>query len=251
MLALAAGLITALVAGALAALRATPTGGARLAADMPVREGPQPAVVAASRAALALAPEAGPPRPSAPPPGATAAQWAALEAQMRSQPGGAAELRRVADYLHWGDAWQRWLDARAAGASPDALAADARILQAGLAERLARRELGAAEARQIHAVLVASSVEDPGERARALQAYDAELARVQPADDARRAAFSRRQADLVAAWPAAGGGRDHPGLAEALEAQRREFWSDSPSGAAKSAVPASLHPPGSVDGGPR
>lgn len=174
---------------------------------------------------------------AAPPPGLDAAQWAALQADLASRPDGAPELQRITEYLHWSHAWQRWLDERAAGTPAAQLTADAVAVQAGLGDRLARREVGAAEARQIQAMLLEAIEPDPQQRARRMQAFDGALAgRTTPADP-RAAEFQRRQAGLVAARHAAGGepAEADAALASALESLRREVWAGPPAASAQSA----------------
>lgn len=217
--------------------------------------------VLALLAVLALSPEAAAPRPAGPlaapaanleptlpqvapstppaspkpapaaagtrPPGVSAAQWAALGAEMALRPDGEAELARLDAYFRFADAAQRFHRARPAGASAE-LSALARTVDEALPERLRQRELSAAEARQLKIAILEVQVADAGERASRLQQWQQALpGNALPiiAPDARQAEFLRRQDALVAAWsaqPAAQ--RDARSLEQQLEALRRSSF---------------------------
>lgn len=155
------------------------------------------------------------------PPGVTGAQWQALRDELRAQPGGDAELRRIADYLAWSDLLRRFRAAQGDAAERLRLA---RALDAGLPARLRAGEVSAAEARQIEIALLDVMLDDPAERAPALQRWIA--ANTTPAStDPRQAEFERRQAAIVAVHPAQPPGtRDAAALERDLEALRREVF---------------------------
>lgn len=153
----------------------------------------------------------------APPPGLTAQQWAAVEAELASHPTPAAERARLIAYFTWSDAVQRWRDARGDVALAQQLAN-------GLPERMAQREVSAAEARQLQAALLLTLEPDEARRVAALKAFDARLP-APAAPDPRQQAFQRSQAALVSAWqarPAAE--RDPAALARDIEALRRTHF---------------------------
>lgn len=163
------------------------------------------------------------------PPGVSAAQWAALQAEMAARPDGAHELRRLADYLVWSDDLQRWRAGRAAPQASAEHGALALRIEAGLEERLLQREVSATEARLIKTALLQARLPDAEQWGDALQRWQA----AQPAgafsqnpqQDPRQAEFQRQQAMLVAAWqaqPAAT--RDHQALTAQLEALRRSTY---------------------------
>lgn len=178
--------------------------------------------VAAAPVPASLAAAAG-----AHPPGVTAEQWAALEAELRTRPDGAAERSRLIDYFTWADAVQRWRT------TPQD-AALAAAVDAGLDQRLQNREVSAAEARVLKAALLATLEPDATRRAAALQAYEGGLP-TSAGPSAREKAFQRQQAALVAAWqarPAAE--RDPAALTRQLDALRRTHFAAT---AASSPVP--------------
>jgi hypothetical protein len=187
----------------------------------------RPAVVsgAATPAAAATATPAA--APGTHPPGVTAEQWAALEAELRTRPDGAAERSRLIAYFTWADAVQRWR-----AAPQDATLAA--TVDAGLGQRLQQREVSAAEARLLKAALLATLEPDETRRAAALQAYDSSLP-TPAGPSAREQAFQRQQAALVAAWqarPAAE--RDPAALNRQLDTLRRTHFASPP---ASSSVP--------------
>jgi hypothetical protein len=192
-------------------------------------EPPEPSVPAAPPAApvaQAVTPAATPgsvgPAPVSPtPPGVTTAQWAALEAELQTRPDAAAERQRLIGYFGWADAVQRWRAAR----HDVALAG---VVDAGLAQRLAGREVSAAEVRQLKAALLETLEPDAARRTAALQAFDASLP-APAGPDPRQRAFQQQQAALVAAWqtrPAAE--RDAAALARQLDALRRKHFAPMP-----------------------
>lgn len=195
----------------------------------PVAAAPLPAANPAARLAavpptprLAAPPAAPAHAAAAPPPGVSADEWARIEAELAMQPDGAAELRRLAAYLAWSHAARRWRDPALPAGERGALAAQ---VEAGLDERLRRREVSAAEARLIKAALLESRIADDETRAAALARWQA----AQPGGafaaaqaDARQAGFAREQAALVTAWSARPAAQRDPAALEAeLEALRR------------------------------
>ncbi len=174
-----------------------------------------------------MATTAPPAAAAAHPPGVTAEQWAALEAELRTRPDGAAERHRLIGYFSWADAVQRWR-----AAPQDATLAAA--VDAGLGQRLHNREVSAAEARALKAALLATLEPDATRRAAAQQAYDSSLPTT-AGPSAHEKAFQRQQAALVAAWqarPAAE--RDPAALTRQLDALRRTHFAAP---AASSTVP--------------
>jgi hypothetical protein len=180
-----------------------------------------PAVdLAVSDRPMSVAGVPGLPAASETPPGLTGAQWAAVEASLRGRPEAAAERQRLWAYFSWQDAVRRW---RADPAGP-ALAA---AVRAGLSERLARREVSAAEARQLEATLLGALEPDPARREAALQAFDAARPGAEP-PDARTLAFQRAQAAAVAAWSATPAAqRDPAALKSELERLRRQHFAQA------------------------
>ena len=143
---------------------------------------------------------------------------------MRSQPDGAAEMARIADYLAWADTLRRF---RAAGADVTERQRLALSLDAGLAARIRAREVSAAEARQIKIAILDATQADAAERAATLKrwlAAETVTAAAQP--DPRQAEFEQRQAALVATWAAKPpGARDSSAALERdLEALRRQIY---------------------------
>jgi len=209
------------------------------APDQPLRGGAAPQPAPAARAETALPSPAGLPTAAPavavavaaapatePPPGVSRAQWAQIEAEAAQRADAPAELQRLRAYLEWSDALRRFRDARAAGARAAELAALARSLDEGLAERIRQAELSAGEARQIKNAVLEVTVADEALRAEQLRRWAAaELAPAVPADP-RQAAFERRQVEVVAAWsalpPAA---RDPAALERELEALRQQSFS--------------------------
>ena len=187
---------------------------------------------AGTSAVVAAVPAAGniaTPNPAIPP-GLTAEQWAALEAEWRARPDGASERQRVLAYLTWSDAMRRW---RANPADVDL----ARSVDAGLPDRLALREVSAGEARQIKAALLATLEPDEARRTAALQAWDATVPAA-AGPDARQRSFQKQQAALVAAWQARPvAERDPAALARQIEQLRRTHFSPVAAGVS-AGVPA-------------
>lgn len=140
-----------------------------------------------------------------------------MEAELASHPAPAAERARLVAYFTWSDAVQRWRDARGD-------AGLARQVAAGLPERLAQREVSAAEARQLQAALLLTLEPDEARRVAALQAFDASLP-APAAPDPRDQAFRKSQAALVAAWQARPAEQRDPAvLARDIEALRRTHF---------------------------
>lgn len=157
------------------------------------------------------------------PPGVSAEQWAALEAELAGQP---RELERLAAHYAFADLVRRY---RATPAG-DARRALAQQIDAGLDARLEAGELSAGEARLIKLAMLRELQPDEATRRIALSQWETALAarpdgaaaqqlRAQDED------FQRRQQQLVAAWrarpPAA---RDPKELERELEALRRAVY---------------------------
>lgn len=155
------------------------------------------------------------------PPGLTDAQWAAVLARLAGQPDAAAERQRLAAYFGWAHAVQRWR------ATPGDTAL-ARQVDTGLPERLAQREVSAAEARQLKLALLQTLSPDDATRAAALQAFDEALP-APATPDPRQQAFAQAQSAVVAAWQAQPTDqRDPQALARDLAALRQSHYSDAP-----------------------
>lgn len=176
---------------------------------------PRPGPAGAERAA----------RDAEPPPGMTRARWQALQAELGAQPGGAAEIARIARYLTWAELLRRFRDTPD-GAERQRLAL---ALDAGLAERLHAGEVSAAEARQIKAAILEAMPGDPAARAAAVQRWIAAEVGPAPATDARQVPFERRQAEIVAVWSAQPPAmRDRVALERELDMLRREHFATGP-----------------------
>jgi len=159
------------------------------------------------------------------PPGISPEQWAALQTQLSGRPDGLPELHRLAEYFAWTDALRRFREARRGDAAVTDLRPLAQTLDDGLAERLRRSEVTAAEARQIESAVLEAIEPDTSRRAERLERWSAaQLAPPAPVDP-RQAEFERRQSLLVAAWSAQpSAARDPSALARELEALRRETF---------------------------
>jgi hypothetical protein len=171
----------------------------------------------------------GAPAPAAAPPGVGAAQWQQLREQLLQQPGGAAELQRVADFLAYQDALNRFRRLRGAGAGSEELRQIASVLDAGLAQRLQRNELSLPEARLVKLAVLDVLQPDDDARRSALARWDASVA-APPRPDPREQAFEREQAALVSRWSAQPQAqRDPAQLQRELDAlRRRSFAASSP-----------------------
>jgi hypothetical protein len=162
--------------------------------------------------------EPAPPALAGVPPGVSAEQWVRIEREHAGRP---AELRRLIDYLVYADVMQRFR-----AAAVDQRRPLAQALDAGLDERLARREMTAAEARLVKiAVLDVLMPGDDGGRAAALQRWQAAVQPPATAPDARDGEFQRRQAAVVQAWMARPATqRDPQALERELDSLRRSIF---------------------------
>lgn len=159
------------------------------------------------------------------PPGVTPAQWAELQHELAGRPD---ELARLQAYFGFADQLQRFraLPREDRGATRVALA---QALDAGLDERLRRRELGVGEARLIKIAVLQVLQPDAAQQAAQMQQWEQAMAAAAPPADAAAAArdaeFQRRQAAVVAAWqarPAAE--RDPRQLEQQLNALRQASY---------------------------
>jgi hypothetical protein len=189
--------------------------------DGPATVAPAPAVRSTASAPSTSRQGDAAPATDAPPAGVTRAQWQALQAEMRTDPNGAAELARIADYLAWSDLLRRFSDTRDDATERQRLA---RAIDAGLPARLHAGEVSAAEARQIKSALLDVTLADPAERAAALQRWVADT--TTPATpDPRQPEFDRRQSAIVAAWSAQPAqARDPAALERQLDALRQDVF---------------------------
>ncbi|WP_374673341.1 hypothetical protein [Ideonella sp.] len=193
-----------------------------------------PAVQSAPAAAAAsarAAPAAIPPAPAvASADLLTPAEWAALHAAHAGQPDGPAEIARILELLAFRRDARAVQAALAQGGPDESTRAIARRLDAGLAERVARREMTAPEALHLKAALLAVLQPDPAARAPELAAWRAALAeRARSPADARDTRWRRERDALVAGWPA--GVSPSAGQLDALQALRQRIYagtSDSP-----------------------
>jgi hypothetical protein len=134
------------------------------------------------------------------PPGVSAEQWAALEAELAGQP---LELERLAAHYAFADLVRRY---RATPAG-DARRALALQIDAGLDARLEAGELSAGEARLIKLAMLRELQPDEAARRIALSQWEAALAAQAAGGPEKRSRaqdedFQRRQQELVAAWRA-------------------------------------------------
>jgi hypothetical protein len=151
------------------------------------------------------------------PPGVSAEQWAAIEAELASHPQPVAERERLRSYLVWSDAVRRWRDAPGDTAL-------ARRVDAGLPDRIAGAEVSVPEALALKAALLPALEPDEVARTAAMQAFRDSLPRSAGPTRSEQE-FQRRQASLVAAWqaqPAAQ--RDPAALAQQLDALRQTHF---------------------------
>jgi hypothetical protein len=159
------------------------------------------------------------------PPGVTAAQWAQISSEIQAKAGGAMELQRLASYLTWSDALRQLREARLGGR----LSVDlARLVDAGLDERVRQRELSAAEATRIKSVVLEATVQNPVEREQQLRQWAMALFPAAEVDP-RQAPFNQRQTAIVAAWSARPPqARDNAALARELDALRNQSFAPNP-----------------------
>jgi hypothetical protein len=241
---LAGGLIVAALAGAAwwaltdgagtgSSAPASPAAAADALGALQGDGGPALAVAAAtSPATPAASPVASPAidLADAPPPGLSAGQWVEVLTALHDHPDAASERERLRGYFTWSHAVQAW---RTAPQDP-ALAA---MVDAGLPDRLARREVSAAEARQLKLALLATLEPDPALRMQALRDFDAALPA--PAAPAlRERAFAQQQAAVVAAWRAQPASlRDPQALTRELAALRRQHFAPATASASGEPVP--------------
>ena len=203
------------------------------APDEPARVGAAPQAVAAAPAATAApVPETAPAATVVAtaaaadvPPGVSSEQWAAIQKELSSRPDAPAELQRLRGYLEWSDALRRFRDGRAGDATAPEQLALAREIEQGLAERIRRAEVSAAEARQIENAILALTVPDEAERSERLRQWAAAELAAPASADPRQAEFERRQVEIVAAWSALPPAvRDQAALERELEALRRQSF---------------------------
>ena len=143
-----------------------------------------------------------------PPAGISAEQWASLREGLKDHPQRDAEIRRVAEYIDYMNAAQRFQALQAAAHSGPELQQLARVLDAGLATRLQRQEVSLGEARLLKLAITQALEPDASRRdmqiAEWRAATEAVLAQsaTAVAPDARAADYERQQAAAVAAWQA-------------------------------------------------
>lgn len=167
--------------------------------------------------------------PGAPPAGVTPEQWQQLQQALANHPAREAELARVGEYLAFQNRFNRFQQLRQQpDAAPAELATLARALDAELPQRLARRELGAGEARLLKMALLQVLQPDDTLRQAALAAWadtEARLAAGRTAPDPRDATWQQQQAAAVAAWQALPEAqRDPRALEQQLETLRQAIY---------------------------
>lgn len=143
-----------------------------------------------------------------PPAGISAEKWATLRETLKDHPQRDAEIRRVAEFMDYMNAAQRFRALQAVAQHGPELQQLARVLDAGLATRLQRQEVSLGEARLLKLAITQALEPDASRRDRQLAewraATEAVLAQsaTTVAPDARAADYERQQAAAVAAWQA-------------------------------------------------
>ena len=158
---------------------------------------------------LATSPSAAPVAiAESPPAGISAEQWASLREDLKDHPQRSAEIRRVAEFMDYMNATQRFQALQAAAHHGPELQQLARVLDAGLATRLQRQEVSLGEARLLKLAITQALEPDASRRDMQLAewraATEAVLAQsaTTVASDAKAADYERLQAAAVAAWQA-------------------------------------------------
>ena len=170
-----------------------------------------------------------------PPAGVSAEQWATLRETLKDHPQRDAELRRVAEFMNYMNAAQRFRSLQAAAHSGPELQQLARLLDAGLPTRLQRQEVSLGEARLLKVAITQALEPDASQREVQLAEWRATTAAVlaqmatSTPPDLRGADYANQQAAAVAAWQALPANQRDPNQLESqLDALRAAAFSSVP-----------------------
>ena len=188
-----------------------------------------------------------------PPAGISAEQWAFLRETLKDHPQRDAEIRRVAEFMVYMNAAQRFQTLQASAHGGAELQQLARLLDAGLSTRLQRQEVSLGEARLLKVAIIQALEADASQREVKLAEWRATTAAVlaqvatSTAPDPRGADYANQQAAVVAAWQALPSNqRDPKQLESQLDALRAAAFPGLPN---VSNVPNSRPNAGTVPGG--
>ena len=143
-----------------------------------------------------------------PPAGVSAEQWATLRDSLKDHPQRDAEIRRVAEFMDYMNAAQRFQALQASAHGGAELQQLARVLDAGLPTRLQRQEVSLGEARLLKVAITQALEPDASQREVQLAEWRATTAALlaqvatSTAPDTRGADYANQQAAVVAAWQA-------------------------------------------------
>ena len=186
------------------------------------------------------------------PAGVSAEQWASLRETLKDHPQRDAEIRRVAEFMDYMNAAQRFQALQASAHGGAELQQLARLLDAGLPTRLQRQEVSLGEARLLKLAITQALEPDASQREVQLAEWRATTAAVlaqvatSTAADTRGADYANQQAAVVAAWQALPSNqRDPKRLESQLDALRAAAF------ASVSNVPNSRPDAGNAPGGSR
>lgn len=167
-----------------------------------------------------------------PPAGVSAEQWAILRDTLKDHPQRDTEIRRVAEFMVYMNAAQRFQALQASAHAGSELQQLARLLDAGLPTRLQRNEVSLGEARLLKLAITHVLEADASQREVQLTEWRAATAAVlaqvatSNAPDTRGADYANQQAAAVAAWQALPSNqRDPKQLESQLDALRAAAFS--------------------------
>ena len=185
-----------------------------------------------------------------PPAGVSAEQWATLRETLKDHPQRDAEIRRVAEFMDYMNAAQRFQALQASAHGGAELQQLARLLDAGLPTRLQRQEVSLGEARLLKVAITQALEPDASRREVQLAEWRATTAAVlaqvamSTTPDVRGADYANQQAAVVAAWQALPSNqRDPKQLESQLDALRAAVYPSVPN------VPNSRPNTGNAPGG--
>ena len=186
------------------------------------------------------------------PAGVSADQWTSLRDSLKDHPQRDAEIRRVAEFMDYMNAAQRFQALQASAHGGAELQQLARLLDAGLPTRLQRQEVSLGEARLLKLAITQALEPDASQREVQLAEWRATTAAVlaqvatSTAADTRGADYANQQAAVVAAWQALPSNqRDPKQLESQLDTLRAAAF------ASVSNVPNSRPDAGNAPGGSR